>query len=100
MSGHFETLLRGTVERMLPRHEVYITDWRDARNVPPSEGHFDLDAYVDYVIQLLAHIGPDTHMLAECQRSVNCHVATCIMSAAKNPQQHPHTPITGGPVHK
>src|SRR3546814_2763551 len=58
MSGHFATLLRGTVERMLPRHDVYITDWRDARNVPLSEGHFDLDDYVDYVIQFLEHIGP------------------------------------------
>src|SRR3546814_8376469 len=75
MSGHFATLLRGTVERMLPRHDVYITDWRDARNVPLSEGHFDLDDYVDYVIQFLEHIGPGTHMLAVCQPSVPCYAA-------------------------
>src|SRR3546814_836311 len=79
MSGHFATLLRGTVERMLPRHDVYITDWRDARNVPLSEGHFDLDDYVDYVIQFLEHIGPGTHMLAVCQPSVPCYAAACIM---------------------
>src|SRR3546814_17503509 len=84
MSGHFATLLRGTVERMLPRHDVYITDWRDARNVPLSEGHFDLDDYVDYVIQFLEHIGPGQHMLAVCQPSVPCHAAACLLSAHQN----------------
>src|SRR3954465_13794196 len=55
MSGHYATLLRGTVERMLPTADVYITDWRDAKLVPLSEGSFDLDDYVDYLIEFLEH---------------------------------------------
>lgn len=98
MSGHFATLLRGTVERMLPGHDVYITDWRDARNVPLSEGHFDLDDYVDYVIQFLEHIGPGTHMLAVCQPSVPCYAAACIMSADKNPARPRTLTMMGGPI--
>ena len=58
MSGHYATLLRGTVERMLPGHDVYITDWRDAKLVPLEDGRFDLDDYIDYLIEFLEHIGP------------------------------------------
>ncbi|CAA9518492.1 MAG: Intracellular PHB depolymerase [uncultured Sphingomonas sp.] len=98
MSGHFATLLRGTVERMLPDHEVYITDWRDARQVPLSEGTFDLDDYVDYLIEFLAAIGPGAHMLAVCQPSVPAYAAAALMNA----DQHPATPRTltlmGGPI--
>src|SRR3546814_3629940 len=100
MSGHFATLLRGTVERMLPRHDVYITDWRDARNVPLSEGHFDLDDSVDYVTQFLEHIGPGTQMLAVCQPSVHCYAAACIMSADKNPASPRTLMMMGGPIDK
>ena len=68
MSGHYATLLRGTVERLLPKHDVYITDWRDAKLVPLSEGSFDLDDYIDYLIEFLEHIGERTgerpHLLA------------------------------------
>lgn len=75
MSGHYATLLRGTVERMLPFADVYITDWRDAKLVPAADGKFDLDDYIDYLIAFLEHIGPNdgaggTHMLAVCQPSV------------------------------
>src|SRR3546814_6915989 len=98
MSGHFATLLRGTVERMLPRHDVYFTDWRDARNVPLSEGHFDLDDYVDYGIQFLEHIGPGTHMLAVCQPSVPCYAAAGIMSADKNPARPRTLTMMGGSI--
>jgi poly(3-hydroxybutyrate) depolymerase len=74
MSGHYATLLRGTVERMLPGHDVYITDWRDAKLVPQSEGGFDLDDYVDYLIEFLEKIGETTgerpHMIAVCQPAV------------------------------
>ena len=70
MSGHYATLLRGTVERMLPGHDVYITDWRDAKLVPLDDGRFDLDDYIDYLIEFLEHIGPGAHMLAVCQPSV------------------------------
>jgi poly(3-hydroxybutyrate) depolymerase len=68
--GPYATLLRGTVERMLPRHDVYITDWRDAKLVPLSDGKFDLDDYIDYLIEFLEHIGPGAHVLAVCQPSV------------------------------
>ena len=64
MSGHYATLLRGTVERMLPEHDVYITDWRDAKLVPLSEGSFDLDDYIDYLIEFLELIGERTGQAA------------------------------------
>lgn len=102
MSGHYATLLRGTVERMLPVADVYITDWRDAKQVPLSDGRFDLDDYVDYIIEFLAHIGAEgaarPHMLAVCQPSVPCFAAAAVMSA----DQHPNRPATltmmGGPI--
>jgi poly(3-hydroxybutyrate) depolymerase len=102
MSGHYATLLRGTVERMLPSADVYITDWRDAKLVPLAEGRFDLDDYIDYVIDWLGVVGaegdPRAHMLAVCQPSVPCYAATALMSA----DQHPNRPRTltmmGGPI--
>ncbi|HTH29510.1 MAG TPA: polyhydroxyalkanoate depolymerase [Sphingobium sp.] len=98
MSGHFATLLRGTVERMLPRHDVYITDWRDARNVPLSEGRFDLDDYIDYLIAWLEHIGPGAHVLAVCQPSVPSFAAVSLMSASKNPCRPRTLTMMGGPI--
>jgi poly(3-hydroxybutyrate) depolymerase len=98
MSGHYATLLRGTVERMLPGHDVHITDWRDARDVPVSDGRFDLDDYIDYVIEFLEVLGPGAHVLAVCQPSVPVYAAIALMSA----QDHPALPATltmmGGPV--
>lgn len=102
MSGHYATLLRGTVERLLPTHDVWITDWRDARNVPLSDGTFDLDDYIDYLIEFLEHIGgagqDGVHMLAVCQPSVPCFAAAAIMSE----NGHPDRPLTltmmGGPI--
>ena len=70
MSGHYASLLRGTVEAFLPNHDVYVTDWVDARMVPLSEGRFDLDDYIDYVISILHALGGDTHVVAVCQPSV------------------------------
>lgn len=98
MSGHFATLLRGTVERMLPKHDVYITDWRDARQVPLSAGRFDLDDYIDYLSEFLDHIGPGAHMLAVCQPSVPCYALACIMSADKNPNRPKTLTMMGGPI--
>ncbi|MBB5686036.1 polyhydroxyalkanoate depolymerase [Sphingobium boeckii] len=98
MSGHYATLLRGTVERMLPGHDVYITDWRDARQVPLSEGQFDLDDYVDYIVAFLEHIGPGAHMLAVCQPSVPCFAATALMNADKNPCAPKTLTMMGGPI--
>jgi poly(3-hydroxybutyrate) depolymerase len=98
MSGHFATLLRGTVARLLPGHDVYITDWRDARDVPLSEGGFDLDDYVDYLIDWLAHIGPGAHMLAVCQPSVPCLAAAALMSASGDPCRPRSLTMMGGPI--
>ncbi|THG41370.1 polyhydroxyalkanoate depolymerase [Sphingomonas olei] len=98
MSGHFATLLRGTVERMLPFADVYITDWRDAKMVPVEHGSFDLDDYVDYLIAFLEKIGPGAHMLAVCQPSVPSYAAACLMSADNHPCR-PHTlTMMGGPI--
>jgi poly(3-hydroxybutyrate) depolymerase len=102
MSGHYATLLRGTVERLLPRHDVYITDWRDAKLVPLSQGAFDLDDYVDYLVEFLAAIGETTgerpHMLAVCQPSVPAFAATALMESDKH-QWRPRTlTLMGGPI--
>ena len=98
MSGHYATLLRGTVEAFLPTHEVFITDWVDARLVPISEGRFDLDDYIDYVIGMLKLLGPDVHVMAVCQPSVPVIAAIARMEAANDP----HTPrartLMGGPI--
>ena len=98
MSGHYATLLRGTVERMLPSADVYITDWRDARQVPLSDGTFDLDDYIDYVTEFLSVIGGRPHMLAVCQPSVPCYAAVALMSADKHPNRPASLTMMGGPV--
>jgi len=102
MSGHFATLLRGTVERMLPGHDVYITDWHDAKYVPVSAGRFDLDDYVDYLIEFLDTIadvdGKRPHMLAVCQPSVPCYAAVALMSADAHPARPATLTMMGGPV--
>jgi poly(3-hydroxybutyrate) depolymerase len=85
MSGHYATLLRGTVEAFLPSHQVYITDWADARMVPATEGRFDLDDYVDYIIDILRHLGPDVHVIAVCQPSVPVLAAIARMEAQNDP---------------
>lgn len=102
MSGHYATLLRGTVERMLPTCDVYITDWRDAKLVPLSEGRFDLDDYIDYLTEFLAFIGkhgdPRPHMLAVCQPSVPAFAAAALMSADKHPNRPRTLTMMGGPI--
>ena len=98
MSGHYATLLRGTVERMLPGHDVFITDWRDAKMVPLSDGSFDLDDYVDYLIEFLTSIGPGAHMLAVCQPSVPAYAAVAVMNAANHPAAPATLTLMGGPV--
>src|SRR6201996_1022393 len=82
MSGHYASLLRGTVEAFLPNHDVYITDWADARMVPLAAGTFDLDDYIDYVISILHFLGGDTHVIAVCQPSVPVLAAVAAMEAA------------------
>ena len=98
MSGHYATLLRGTVARMLESCEVYVTDWADARDVPLSEGRFDLDDYIDYVIGFLEHIGEGAHAMAVCQPSVPVFAATAIMNARKHPCAPRTLTMMGGPI--
>ena len=85
MSGHFATLLRGTVETFLPDHEVYITDWRDAREVPVADGHFDLDDYIDTMSTMFRLFGGDVHVFAVCQPSVPVLAATALMEGDGEP---------------
>lgn len=98
MSGHFATLLRGTVEGMLPHHDVYITDWADARNVPARDGAFDLDDYTDYVISMLHHLGERATVMAVCQPSVPVLAAVSLMSARHDPLRPASMILMGGPV--
>ena len=98
MSGHFATLLRGTVERLLPGHDIWITDWRDARLVPLADGGFDFDDYVDYLIGFLEHIGPRAHVLAVCQPAVPAYAATALMCADGNPARPRTLSLMGGPI--
>jgi poly(3-hydroxybutyrate) depolymerase len=98
MSGHHATLLRGTVERLLKNQEVWITDWKDARLVPVTEGRFDLDDYIDYLIEFLEFIGPGAHMIAVCQPSVPAFAATAVMAAEKNPARPATLTMMGGPI--
>ncbi|HSM40747.1 MAG TPA: polyhydroxyalkanoate depolymerase [Afifellaceae bacterium] len=98
MSGHYATLLRGTVEAMLPSHEVFITDWADARMVPLSDGQFDLDDYIDYVIGMLRHLGQGAHVMAVCQPSVPVLAAVSVMEEDDDPCAPATMTLMGGPV--
>jgi poly(3-hydroxybutyrate) depolymerase len=98
MSGHYATLLRGTVEALLPHADVYITDWADARMVPVAEGRFDLDDYIDYVVGMFHALGPDTHVMAVCQPSVPVLAAVALMEAAGDRFAPATMTLMGGPV--
>ncbi|MEZ8082122.1 polyhydroxyalkanoate depolymerase [Enterovibrio norvegicus] len=98
LSGHFATLLRGTIREFLPDHDVYVTDWRNARDVPVSEGEFHFDDYVDYLIEFLEMLGPDTHTVAVCQPCIPLMVATSLMSAKNNPATPATMTLMGGPI--
>jgi poly(3-hydroxybutyrate) depolymerase len=98
MSGHYATLLRGTVEAFLPNHDVYITDWRSARMVPLAEGRFDLDDYIDYIISILHMLGGDLHVIAVCQPSVPVMAAVSLMEANKDPYVPHSMVLMGGPI--
>ena len=98
MSGHYATLLRGTVEAFLTNHDVYITDWVDSRTVPLADGHFDLDDYIDYVISMLHFLGGDCHVIAVCQPSVPMLAATALMEASNDPCAPRSIVLMGGPI--
>ncbi|MBY5869411.1 polyhydroxyalkanoate depolymerase [Rhizobium leguminosarum] len=98
MSGHYATLLRGTVEALLPSADIYITDWIDARMVPMTEGTFDFDDYVDYIIEMLHFLGHDTHVIAVCQPSVPVLAAAAVMEQARDPLSPASMTLMGGPI--
>ncbi len=98
MSGHYATLLRGTVKSMIAEHDLYITDWTDARNVPLWEGRFDLDDFIDYIIEMVRFLGPNTHVMAVCQPSVPVLAATAVMAAEDCEFQPASLTLMGGPI--
>ena len=98
LSGHYATLLRGTVKEFLPDHEVYITDWINAREVPLSAGEFSFDDYVEYIMDFIQQLGPDVHVLAVCQPCVPALVAAAVMAKNKDKKQAKSLTLMGGPV--
>ena len=97
LSGHFATLLRDTVRGLLAEHDVYITDWQDARQVPASRGPFTLDDYIDTLLEFLARLGPDVHLIAVCQPSVPALAATALLAAAGKAAPRSLV-LMGGPI--
>src|SRR5271170_491550 len=98
MSGHYATLLRGTVEAFLPHFDVHITDWADARMVPLASGSFDLDDYIDYLREMLAFLGPGVHTIGVCQPSVPLLAAAAVMEASGDANAPASMTLMGGPV--
>ncbi|EWY39230.1 poly(3-hydroxybutyrate) depolymerase [Skermanella stibiiresistens SB22] len=98
MSGHFATLLRGTCQTMLAEHDVYITDWHNARDVPLREGAFDFDSYVDHLIGFFEFLGRDCHVVAVCQPSVAVLVAVAVMAQSDNKAQPRSMTLMAGPI--
>ena len=98
LSGHFSTLLRGTVETLLADHDVYLTDWTNARDVPLDAGRFGVEDYVDYLIRFLDHLGPGAHVLAVCQPCVQALVAVAVMSEDRHPATPRSMTLMAGPI--
>ena len=98
MSGHYATLLRGTVEALIQNADVYITDWIDARTVSVTDGNFDLDDYIDYVIEILHHLGKGTNVVAVCQPSVPVLAAVSVMEGNDDPLAPASMTLMGGPI--
>ena len=98
LSGHFSTLLRGTVETLLADHDVFITDWANARDVPLAAGVFGVDEYVEYLMTFLGAIGPGAHVLAVCQPCVQTLAAVAVMSARGDPATPRSMTLMAGPI--
>jgi poly(3-hydroxybutyrate) depolymerase len=98
LSGHFATLLRATVKTLLAEHDVYITDWHNARDVPLSAGPFSFNDYTGHVIRFLEKIGPGAHMIAVCQPCVSALVAASVMAQRDNPAQPRSMTLMAGPI--
>lgn len=98
MSGHYATLLRSTVLSLLPDCDVYVTDWHNARDIPVSEGKFDIEDYTLYLVDFLRELGPDTHVIAVCQPVPLALAATAYL-AAEDPEAQPRSlTLIGGPI--
>ena len=98
LSGHHSTLLRDTVRQLIGAHDVYITDWVDARMVPLTEGPFHLDDYVAYIQQFIRHLGPDVHVISVCQPTVPVLAAVSLMASARDPKLPRTMTMMGGPI--
>jgi poly(3-hydroxybutyrate) depolymerase len=98
LSGHFATLLRNTLRTMLPEHDVYITDWHNARDVGLSHGRFGFDEYVDHLIKFLEVIGPGAHIVAVCQPCVASLAAAAVMAQTAHPAQPRSMTLMAGPI--
>lgn len=98
LSGHFATLLRGTVKVLLPEHDLYITDWKNARDVALRHGRFGLDEFIDHVIRFLEVIGSGGHIVAVCQPTVAVLAAVAVMAANSNPAQPRSMTLMAGPI--
>jgi poly(3-hydroxybutyrate) depolymerase len=98
LSGHFATLLRGTVRTLLPEQDVWVTDWHNARDVSMEHGDFDFDGYIEHLIRWIEILGPDTHVIAVCQPCVAALVATAVMAEAGNPAQPRTLTLMAGPI--
>lgn len=98
LSGHYATLLRGTVETLLPENDVYITDWHNARDVSPAAGRFGFEDYIAHVIRFLEKLGPGAHVIAVCQPCVQVLAAAAVMAEDKNPAQPRSMTLMAGPI--
>lgn len=98
MSGHFATLLRGTVKTLLQDHDVYITDWHNPRDIPPAHGRFGLEDYTDHLITFMDKLGPRAHMVAICQPSVSALAAAAVMCEDDHPARPATLTLMAGPI--
>jgi poly(3-hydroxybutyrate) depolymerase len=98
LSGHHATLLRDTVRALLPEHEVYVTDWVDAKRVPLAHGPFHLHDYIAYVTEFIRLLGPEVHLISVCQPTVPVLAAVSLMASAKDPKQPRSMTMMGGPI--
>lgn len=98
LSGHFATLLRNTIEVLLKDHDVYVTDWKNARDIPVSAGRFGFDEYVEHVIDFIGHLGPRSHVIGVCQPTVAVLAAVAVMAEAHHPATPSSMTLMAGPI--
>jgi len=98
LSGHFATLLKDTVSNLIADHDVYITDWTDAREVPLTEGDFGFETYVSYLVDFMHELGPNSHIVAVCQPTVQSLIATAVMAQANDPCTPKSLTLMAGPI--